>query len=122
MTISATDYDAIMRANLVRVFGERDHGRRMMALRDLYAEDAVLYEPDASVKGHAAISAAVTALLASLPPEFAFVADGAAVGHHGVGRLRWQAGPPGGPVAVTGIDVAHVEGNRIHALYVFIDS
>jgi ketosteroid isomerase-like protein len=93
MTISATDYDAIMRANLVRVFGERDHGRRMMALRDLYAEDAVLYEPDASVKGHAAISAAVTALLASLPPEFAFVADGAAVA-----------------------------GNRIHALYVFIDS
>jgi hypothetical protein len=44
--------------------------------------------------------------LASLPPNFVFTAIGAAVGHHGVGRLRWRSGPPNGPAAVTGTDVA----------------
>jgi hypothetical protein len=80
-----------------------------------------LYEPDAAAKGHAAISEAVTKLLSSLPPNFAFTAIGPAVGHHGVGRLRWQSGPPNGPVAVTGMDVAHFEADRIRALYAFLD-
>jgi len=110
-----------MEANLARVFGERDAGRRIQAIRELYAEDAVLHEPDASAKGHAAISEAVTALLANLPPTFVFRAVGPAVGHHGVGRLRWQSGPPNGPVAVTGTDVARFEGGRIQTLHVFLD-
>ena len=57
------NYDGLMQANLTRVFGERDAGRRIEAIRELYVEDAVLHEPHASVNGHAAISAAVTALL-----------------------------------------------------------
>src|ERR1700686_1656813 len=96
---AAINYDGLMQANLARVFGERDAGRRIDAIRKLYAEDAVLYEPDASAKGHAAISEAVTALLAHLPPNFVFRAAGPAVGHNSVGRLQWQAGPPNGPVA-----------------------
>jgi hypothetical protein len=119
---SVTDYDGLLQANLMRVFNEHDPERRMTALRELYAEDAVLYEPQASVRGHAAISAAVSSLLATLPRVFSFIAEGPAVGHHGIGRLKWHAGPAGGPVAVTGVDVAHIEENRIHALYVFLDS
>lgn len=115
------DYDGLMQANLARVFGERDAGRRIEAIRELYSEDAVLHEPHASVNGHAAISDAVTALLASLPPDFVFRAAGPAVGHHGVARLQWRSGPPNGPVAVTGTDVAHVEGGFIHSLHVFLD-
>jgi hypothetical protein len=114
-------YNSLMQANLVRVFGERDPALRIKAIRELYAEDAVLNEPHASVTGHAAISKAVTALLVSLPPDFAFAAIGPAVGHHGVGRLRWQAGPPNGPVAVTGMDIAHFERGLIHSLFVFLD-
>ena len=60
-------------------FNERDAARRIVAIRELYAEDAVLYEPDASAKGHAAISEAVTALLAHLPPNFVFSAAGSAI-------------------------------------------
>jgi len=116
-----TDFDDLLRRNLERVFGEHDAGRRMKAIGELYAEDAVLYEPDAAVKGHAAISSAVTALLEHLPAGFVFTAMGAAVGHHGVGRLRWQAGPPGGPIAVTGTDVARIENSQIQTLHVFID-
>jgi hypothetical protein len=115
------DYDALMRANLARVFGERDAARRIEAIRELYAEDAVLYEPHASVSGHAAISEAVSALLASLPPDFVFSAAGPAVGHNGLGRLNWRSGPRDGPFAVTGTDVARIEGGRIHSLHVFLD-
>ena len=115
------DFDALMKANLVRVFGERDRGRRRAALEELYTADAKLYEPDHVFTGRDAISGAVDALIARLPPEFAFTPDGIAVGHHSLGRLRWRAGPPGGPAAVTGTDVAQVEAGRIKSLHVFLD-
>ncbi|WCM27328.1 nuclear transport factor 2 family protein [Sphingomonas sp. QA11] len=118
---NSIDYDRLMQANLARVFSERDTGRRIAAIHELYAEDAVLYEPEASATGHIAIDAAVSALLASLPPDFAFTAIGPAIGHHGIGRLRWQAGPANGPVAVAGMDIAQVQGGRIHSLYVFLE-
>jgi predicted SnoaL-like aldol condensation-catalyzing enzyme len=118
---SPIDYDALMRANLTRVFGEHDAERRLVAIRELYAADAVLNEPHASAKGHDAISEAVTALLASLPPRSAFTAMGPAIGHHGVGRLRWSSGRPGLPVVVTGMDIAHFRGGRIHSLFVLLE-
>ncbi len=117
----AIDYNRLMQANLTRVFNERDAGRRIEAIRELYAEDVVLYEPDASAKGHAAISEAVTVLLAHLPPNVVISAAGPAIGHHSIGRLKWVSGPPDGPVAVTGMDVAHFEQGRIHSLYVFLE-
>jgi hypothetical protein len=115
------NYDGLMQADLARVFSERDADRRLAAIGELFATNAVLYEPDRAVEGHAAINAAVTTLLSSLPPDFAFTALGPAVGHHDVGRLRWQAGPPQGPAAVTGTDVARFESGMIQALYVFLD-
>ncbi|WP_254634144.1 nuclear transport factor 2 family protein [Mesorhizobium sp. GbtcB19] len=118
---ASIDYDRLMQANLKRVFGERDAGRRLAAIRELYATDAVLNEPQAAATGHAAINGAVTALLSNLPPTFAFSAIGPAVGHHGVGRLRWQSGPPNGPVAVSGTDVAQFQGDLIQTLHVFLD-
>ncbi|BCG91755.1 nuclear transport factor 2 family protein [Mesorhizobium sp. 131-2-1] len=118
---ASIDYERLMQANLERVFGERDAGRRLAAIREIYGADAVLYEPHASAAGHAAINGAVTALLSSLPPSFAFTAIGPAVGHHGVGRLRWQSGPSNGPAAVTGTDVAHFQRGLIQTLHVFLD-
>jgi SnoaL-like protein len=115
------DFDALMQAHLTRVFGEHDPGRRLDALKELYTEDATLFEPHAAVTGHEAISDAVDALQASLPSQFVFTAAGPGVGHYGVARLHWRAGPPDGPAAVTGTDVAHVENGRIKALYVFLD-
>src|ERR1700690_3058882 len=113
------DYERLMQANLKRVFNERDAGRRIVAILELYAEDAVLYEPDASAKGHAAISEAVTALLAHLPPNFVFSAAGPAIGPHNIGRLKWRSGPADGAAAVTGMDIVHFEKGRIHSVYVF---
>jgi hypothetical protein len=121
MSAKSIDYDDLMQANLARVFSERDATLRMNAIAKLYADDAILYEPGVSATGHAAISQAVEALLSSLPPNFIFTAIGPAVGHHGLGRLRWQSGPPDGPAAVTGTDVARIEGGRIQTLHVFLD-
>ena len=115
------DLDALMQANVVRVFNERNSSLRLAALRELYAEDATLFDPETVATGREAISKAVDDLLRSLPPDFVFSPMGHAVGHNGVGRLFWRAGPPDGPVAVTGIDVAHIENGRIKLLYVFVD-
>jgi hypothetical protein len=121
MNASVVDVNGLLQANLVRVFGERDTGKRNAAIRELYALDAVLYEPDDIATGHDAIAHAVDALLTSLPPSFVFTAIGPAVGHHGLARLRWSAGPPQGPIAVTGTDVVRIEGGLIQSLHVFLD-
>jgi len=104
-----------MQANIWRVFGERDAAERLKAIRELYAENATLYEPQTSARGHVAICDAVSALLASLPANFAFTAAGPAAGHHGVGRLNWRSGPTGAPLAVTGTGVARFVG-RSHSV------
>ena len=117
----ATDLDALMQANIARVFNERNSDRRRAALSELYTEDATLYDPEIVATGWEAISGAVDNLLLSLPPDFVFTAAGHAVGHNGAARLFWRAGPPDGPVAITGTDVAHIEDGRIKLLYVFVD-
>jgi hypothetical protein len=115
------DYATIMQANLDLVFGERDPARRISAIRMIYDEDAEFHEAQRSARGHDAISQAVAEVLDHLPPDFVFTAIRPASGHNGVGRLQWRVGPPGGPVAVTGTDVAHVEGSLIRTLHVFLD-
>src|SRR6478672_9306958 len=105
----AIDLDALMQANIVRVFNERNSDRRRAALGELYAEDATLYDPETVATGREAISGAVDNLHLSLPPDFVFTATGHAVGHHGAARLFGRAGPRRGPAALPGTDVAHIE-------------
>jgi hypothetical protein len=63
----------------------------------------------------------VTELLAHLPSNFTFTPVRPAAGPSGVGRLQWRSGPPNGPAAVTGTDVALFRDGLIRALYVFLD-
>lgn len=120
-TTETVDYDRLMKANLFTVFSERNEERRRLAIRELYAEDAELHEPHASVRGHAAISDAVGRLLANLPGDLIFAADGPAIGHNGVARLNWRSTADSDPDAVTGTDVARFAGGRIVSLHVFLD-
>src|SRR5258708_12636668 len=99
----AIDYNRLMQANLRRVFNERDAGRRIVAIRELYAEDAVLYEADASAKGHAAISEAVTALLAPLPPNSVFSTAAPPIARHHIRPLNCPSAPATGPASATAI-------------------
>jgi hypothetical protein len=120
-TQDAIDLDSLMQANIVRVFNERNPDRRRGALHELYTENATLCDPETVATGWEAISGAIDSLHRMLPPGFVFTAAGHAVGHNGAARLFWQAGPPGGPAAITGTDVAHIENGRIKLLYVFVD-
>ncbi len=52
----------------------------------------------------------------------AFAPIGLAVGHHGLGRLRWRAvDDKGQPAPVSGTDVAFFRDGRIERLYVLLD-
>jgi hypothetical protein len=115
------DYDRLMRANLERVFNERDAGKRAAALDELFVDAPVMFDPTDIVQGRAAIAAVAGKLLDQFGPTFRFSPTEAAVGHHGLGSLRWQAGPEGGPVMVTGADVAEIVDGRIARLWVLLD-
>jgi hypothetical protein len=119
---TAMDYDGLLRANAKRVFSEPDVGKRLSALKELWAKNGVLVENEQVVTGWDAVSGSVGALLKMLPPGATFEAQGPAAGHHGLGRLRWRAVDSSGkPLGVTGTDIAFVEDGRIAKLYVILD-
>ena len=49
--MSDNDHNAILHANLDRVFNERVAARRIVAIRELYREDAELHESRAFCAG-----------------------------------------------------------------------
>jgi hypothetical protein len=117
----APDFNALLRANLEQVFNERDADKRIAAIQQLFSAEPKMYEPEGIVTGQAAISDVAGALLEQFGPDFSFVAQGVAVGHHGMAYLRWHAGPMEGPVVVTGADVAEVVDGKIVRLWVLLD-
>ncbi|MBR1170635.1 nuclear transport factor 2 family protein [Bradyrhizobium liaoningense] len=121
MTTNDIDFDRLLRANLERVFNERDLDKRQTAIAELFVEEPVMYEPTKIVRGRLEISRVAGELLKQFGPTFRFVPDGVAVGHHGLARLAWHAGPEQGPIAVTGADVAEVEGGKIARLWVLLN-
>jgi len=119
---AAFDYNALLRANLGRVFSERDGVKRRAAVDELFSVEPTMYEPAGIVTGKAEISDVAGALLEQFGPDFSFVADGIAVGHHGLGYLKWRAGPANGPVIVSGVDVVEVIDGKIVRLWVLLDA
>ena len=115
------DYDHLLRSNLERVFNERDAARRADAIAELFVAEPVMFEPTKVVRGRSEIAGVAGQLLEQFGPDFAFVPTGTALGHHGLARLAWQAGPKNGPVAVTGADVAEIVDGRIARLWVLLN-
>ncbi|WP_349541054.1 nuclear transport factor 2 family protein [Bradyrhizobium sp. DOA1] len=103
------------------MFNERDDDKRRAAVAELFVEAPIMYESTNIVRGQSEISRVAGELLKQFGPAFRFVPDGVAVGHHGLGRLAWHGGPELGRVAVTGADVALVEGGRISRLWVLLN-
>lgn len=120
-SLDEPDFSRILRANLQRVFNERDGIARAAAVDELFVDEPIMYEPTNVVRGRAAISDIAGKLLEQFGPTFRFMPEGSAVGHHGLGTLRWTAGPEGGPVVVTGTDAAEIVGGRIARLWVLLD-
>ena len=113
---------ALLSANLLSVFDERDTSKRATAVQDTYAEDIIWYESnDKIIQGRAALNDRA-AELQTQTPGFKFHADGIMSVGHNVGVLRWYYGPEDKPDMVRGTDVIIVEGGKIKALWTTIDN
>jgi hypothetical protein len=112
----------LLTRNLHEVFGEADPVRRRAAIEDLYAEDAVFYDPQGIHRGRDAIDE-IAGKIRAMHPDFRYTPTRQPeVLHEAAGRLQWVSGRPGEAPAYSGTDVIVVKDGRIAALYLFFDS
>lgn len=107
--------------NLKDVFGESDPSRRRTALKEIFHEDAVFYDPNQGVhRGHGAIDHIAGAIKATHPDfEYRPIAEPEAIGD--AGRVKWVSGPPGKPPEYAGTDFIIARDGKIAAVYLFFD-
>lgn len=108
--------EALMRANLLEVFGERDAERRRAAIARTYAEDVTFADEDATTTGHEALEERVVALQAKLPPDASFAPFGPLYAGGDQAALAWTLAVEGGEPLARGLDVATIADGRIAAL------
>jgi SnoaL-like domain len=118
MTTSAPE--TLMTRSLLDVFNQRDPQQRAAAIGEVYSPDIVFYEKDGTVTGPAALDERVQQLLDDAP-GFVFAPIGHPSINHDLGRQPWTLGPPDGRPVVFGTDIARIAGDRIQALYVFVE-
>jgi SnoaL-like protein len=107
--------------NLQEVFGEGDATRRRAAIEELYTVDCILEAPPGVFVGRDALDKFAAELRAT-HPRFAYTPHGEPQALRNAGRLAWGSGPRGEKPDYTGLDVITVRGDKIAALYVFLDS
>jgi SnoaL-like domain len=106
--------------NLQEVFGEGDAARRRAAIEEFYTDDCVVHVPDGVFVGHDAVDKFAGELRAT-HPHFVYTPHGEPQALHDVGIRAWGSGPKGETPEYTGLDVIIVRGNKIAALYVFLN-
>lgn len=111
-----SDVAALMRANLIEVFGERDPERRRAAIARTYARDVVFSDEQATTTGHDALEQRVVDLQATLPPDASFADFGPLYAGGDQAVLAWTLGPEGGEPIARGVDIATIADGRIAAL------
>lgn len=118
--MTTSEHSALMTRSLLDVFNQRDPQLRAAAISEVYGSDIVFYEQDSVVTGAAALQERVQQLLDGAP-GFVFAPVGQPMRNHDLGRQPWTFGPPGGPPVVFGTDIARIAGDRIQALYAFVE-
>ena len=111
----------LLNRNLQEVFGEGDAARRRAAIEELYTADCVLCVPPGVFVGHGALDKFAGDLRAT-HTHFVYTSRGEPQALHNAGRLAWGSGPRGEKPDYTGMDVIIVRGDKISAIYVFLDS
>jgi hypothetical protein len=118
--LMAQTVETLLRENIHGVFSEPDTEKRHNNIARLWAEDGVFIDPDTRYEGHSGIALAADGLAKKFP-NFIFTERGEIVAYHGVGKLDWGFGPAGAEAVITGIDVLVMKGDKIGALYTFVD-
>jgi len=111
----------LLKRNLKDVFGENDPVRRRAAIEEIFAEDAVFYDPNKNVyRGRAEIDR-IAGALRETHRDFTYqpVAEPEEVGNGG--RIRWVEGRPGEASEIAGTDFIIARDGRIAAIYLFFD-
>jgi hypothetical protein len=105
----------------IDAWNELDARRRRAAIDRLYAEDCVYTDPLGAVRGRDGVDGFIEAAQKQFP-GFLFSLAGKVDAHHGQARFAWHAAPKGvsEPVAI-GFDVVVLDGERIRAVYGFLD-
>jgi SnoaL-like domain len=110
-------FSTLMHANLIEIFGQRHGSRRREAMRRAYAENIAFTDPEGTVHGYDAIDERVRKVLDKVPETFIFAPDGPLYVLSGAAAaLPWKFGPPSGPPAARGIDIAAIANGRITSL------
>jgi hypothetical protein len=112
--------ETLLRENLHGVFGEHDAQKRRNNIARLWAEDGAFVDHNSRYEGHSGIDRAVAGLVEKFP-NFVFTERGELQAFNGVGKLDWGFGPAGDKAVITGIDVLVMKGDKIGALYTFLD-
>ena len=111
----------LLRRNITEVFGENVPERRRAAIREIYAEDAVVHAPPGTIVGHDALDK-FAGDLRSMHPDYVYTPSAEPQVLHDSARLAWGSGPSGEPPRYTGEDFILVRNGKIAALYVYLDS
>ena len=112
--------ETLLRENIHGVFSEPDTEKRHKAIARLWAEDGVFIDHNARYEGHSGVALAADGLAKKFP-NFVFTERGEIMALHGVGKLDWGFGPAGAEAVVTGIDVLVIKGEKIGAIYTFLN-
>jgi len=116
----AQTVETLLRENVHGVFSEPDTEKRHKAIARLWAEDGVFVDHDARYEGHSGVALAADGLAKKFP-NWVFTERGEIQAFHGVGKLDWGFGLGGGEAVITGIDVLVINGDKIGALYTFLN-
>jgi hypothetical protein len=116
----AKTIETLLRENMRGVFGEPDAKKRRNNIARLWAEDGVFIDPDSRYEGHSGIALAAEGVVKKFP-NFIFTERGEIVAYNGVGKLDWGYGPAGAEAIVTGSDVLVMKGDKIGAVYTFVN-
>lgn len=107
--------------NLHDVFGENDPVRRRAAIDEIYAEDAVFYDPNNGVyRGRDEIDRIAGAIKAT-HPDFRYQPLAEPEESGDGGRVSWVSGRPGVAPAYAGTDFILARDGRIAVLCLFFD-
>lgn len=111
----------LLTRNLNEVFGENDPARRRKAIDEIFAEDAVFYDPMGGVfRGRDEIDG-IAGKLRAMHPDFLYQPIGKPEEVGNAGRVRWTEGRHGEAPEVAGTDFIVTRDGRIAAIYLFFD-
>jgi SnoaL-like domain len=109
----------LLRRNLLGVFGERDDAKRWNTICEIYTEDAHFVDHNGAFRGRDEINRAAQSLQQRFPQNVFREIRAQSIGK--AGRIEWSFGAPTQASGVRGVDVAAFEGDRICAMYTFLD-